>query len=465
MCITTIVVIMSEPGEQSSPSPEVGYTRLPNGEWIGIFELMERQKTTEAELNTAVLKPGDLLAGQYPKDEDTLGGFFFKVESTKWNHLGIEGNFSPSPRIMGRLQGPDLPPEVSGKEAEFSGSGWGGPMFQAGIIGTGRAPYFFLEDGQYRAPIISNFKIFRKDEKGELQPLEPNQLDAEIRKRIEKHHDRVTHVEELMKLFGFTRFDFRDSTKTSHDYRQTPIDEPLPPRNDLDLQFEDERYKAQYVAGMAMGNQLAILDKDINLWMEYKYYNFNNEDILQVAFADLSSHDLNEVFNFGEIVYESRIHGTDEAITTFTTSGRYGIDAANYKPSEREAAEILDIPGIDGSIYSPTPDIQLLPDGEVNIPLVYPFNGLETEHPGLNQRIKEAVKFSVRADGSLSLTLNSKEIPLIDPDAQLNSLIAHMTQNTEPAAQNAENSTVNQENSKIRRVGQAVGRFIRRKNK
>ena len=49
---------------------------------------------------------------------------------------------------------------------------------------------------------------------------------------------------------------------------------PIPPKEAMI--YEDERYKAQYVAGMAMGNQLAVFDKEKRQWMEFKYFNYNN---------------------------------------------------------------------------------------------------------------------------------------------------------------------------------------------
>lgn len=466
---------MPEPGEQPRQEPqpqqrEFAFTRLPNGELIGIFEMMDRELLRgEVQMNTALLKPDDLIAIQYPKEDQTNGGFMFKVAKAEWGDLGMGGGHSPKPTLVGRLQGADLPEEVNGKEATFSGSGFGGPMRQPGVLVTGRSPYFSLDEGQFRAPNITNFKIFRKDENNELRVIDQDQLDAEVRKESEKHRQRLAQVEELMELFGFRGYDCKNSQIASHDYRQVPMGEELEPQIPTDrvpewqLVYEDDRYISQYKAEMAMDNQLAVFDKTTGKWMGFKYYNYNDEEMLQIAVVDLSGHeDLSKVYDSTRLIedrmpYESQIHATGRAITTFTSSGRYGIDAINYMPGDTEVDDILKQLNVN-KLQIPRPNIQILPGNEIRVATYARSDWMEQNHPGLLERIKNGVTVDSSPEGTITLGLNGNTIKLDNPDGELATIAQYMRQaKTSQAGIDQPEDT-----SLTGRLGQAVGRFIRR---
>ena len=443
-----------------APKPkEFAFTRLPSGELIGIFELMERHRNNgEIEISTSLLKPGDLLTFQYLQ-ENANGFFIFKVKECEWRNLGMQENFAPSPLLSGQLQGDQLPNDVKDKTVFFVGSGFGGSIREPNILATGRAPYFALPEGEFRAPAIQNFKIFRKDTDGELRILDRAQVDAETKMDNARHLERLIRVEQLMNMFGFTDYDLKDSSKSSHSYEQVAINEALP--QERILTYDDERYYAQYDAEMAMGNRLAILDKKTNQWMEFKYFNFKNDDFLQVAFTDLSGQDLDKIFMIPEwIVFANEILGSTSSITTFNSSNRYGIEAVNYQPTDEESRENLKIPST-GSHRLFRPNIQLWPNGEIKVGVDSGLLYTDTldKDPCLPERISTTVKLNTTPDGAISLDLNGKNIQLKNPDAEIESLIQHLTKKraTEMDAGTRKEAT------RIRKAIHTIGNFIRKK--
>lgn len=69
-------------------------------------------------------------------------------------------------------------------------------------------------------------------------------------------------------------------------------------------------------------------------------------------------------------------------ITTYVSSGRYGIDVINYLPSEKESASDLKIPRYKGGHIFQL-DIRIWPDGQITVSRLYPASDMEQRHPGL----------------------------------------------------------------------------------
>lgn len=425
----------NRPPESQPPKPKKPqiYTRGPNGEMVDIFDLMEQnRRNLETEMNVATLRSGDLLALRCKKGDDTTDEFTFDIKSAKWGGLGMGGGFSPSPDLVGKLDGPKLPDEVKGINAHFEGSGFGGSMMSPGLLATGRSPYFFFPGkGEFRLPYLDYFEVFRRDQAGNLQPLDPNQLDLEGKGKAIHHEARLSQADQLMKIFGFENFNIRGNQIT-------------------DIQeYEDERYIAEYMAHGAMGNELAIFDKKMGQWMKFKYYAFNNEDFLQVAFADLSDINVRELFTAGKIIFDLGAHWSREGIVTFNSSGRLGMEAINYRVSDEQAKKVLNIP----EWFSRTvnPDIQIWPDGRIEVPREYPMSEVEEKHPGTIEKIKNSVSAKTAVDGAVYINLNGKKINLKIPDE----IVPPVIENNRSESQNTRSSLKN-------RAGKLIGRFIRR---
>ncbi len=446
---------MSEAPENNSPidnplsSKGNIYHVFSNGEEVNIFDLVERnRRNMETEMGFGLLKAGDIITFQ-SSDESGPSNFLFDVKDAKWDTLGISGSHCPAPQLIGTLRGPNLPDEVNDQEVVFTGSGFGGSIRQVDTLATGQAPYFWIPGrGEYRGPIVDFFQLFRRDQEGNLQPIEPNQLDAEKKGKTVKHQERLAKAEQLMKMFGFTQFDIREGRKLlDQDY----------------LEYEDNRYLAQYSAEMAMGNSLVIFDKQTGQWMELKYYNFKNDDFLQIAFADLSGHKLEDVFILANyILSESSIHASREAITTYASSGRYGIEGVNYKPSDKDAAEVLGIPPWGNRNYVLfSPDIQVWPDGRIETPVNSSNFRAEDEHPGLLERVKNSISATKSDDDTVLLNLNGKNVQLKNPDIEIDKIAQHLGSQTNE--QNTAFLDKNKHSRILNQVGKIIGRFIPRK--
>ena len=394
------------------------YEHNPDGQnpevnpWTEIPNRREFEKITETEIGTALLRKGDLVALQYQHAPGTRG-FTFDVTATEWENLGIGGSTGPHPTLRGRLDGAGLPPEVNGIEAVFAGSGWGGAAIEENVLGTGRSPYFLVPSGEYHAPLISDVSVFRKDENAVFQQLELRPMD-EYSPTRELHRRRLQAIDAIMDAFGFGTYDIKDTATGSPFETNNVTDVNTHPTGLLGT-YDDGRYVARYSAAMALGNRLAILDKQTASWLACNYFNYNQQDVLQVAVTDLKGYDLHEVFAAGNLA-EYEVYAAGVAVTTFTTSGFSGLKAVNYKPDMQTAAATLQIQPIWPGNFLPRPDFQLFADGSVHIPLTYPFSLVEHTNPGMRRRLTEASSFRTDTDGSIELTIPRYEVRQPDPD-------------------------------------------------
>jgi len=421
---------MSSP-KDFEPHNTSPFTKLPNGEWIQIGQVAEyMRKSGEAEITTAPLISGDIVMMYQPE----VKFINFQIESAEINDLGISGGSCPAPRLIGKLSG-DIPDDLNNNnQVVFAGSGFGGSMRQPGLIATGRIPYFFVPgEGEIRGNLIQNFDILRKNEEGKYKVVEPTQLDADSKKEIAVHAKRLEKITQLMQVLGFDKLDFMDGTKSWPTLNLRSINEEFT-EEDWPLVYEDEQYKAQYVAGMAMGNQLAIFDKKSNMWVEFKYFNYQNDDVLQIGVADITNAETtwliegmedytftDQILNY--VTSESTIHASGVPIITFSTSGRYGINAVNYHLGDKQRKELEETLGAELKL-SPTPmsvmpDIQIWPGNEIRIAGSF-LDNFENDHPGSKQRIASSVEY----DGS-KLQLMNRDIILPNPDQMIDSFLEY----------------------------------------
>jgi len=408
---------------------------IPSGGTLGLFETPEQQEHNEAEISASLLRAGDFVAFEVASELHPAPSYTYEVTSADWNDIGVLGGYSPRATITGKLVGDVLPKDIQGKSAIFGGSGWGGPAVVPDAITTGRSPYFYVEGlGEYQAPMVDYFEVFRPDDQGDLRPSEPNQLASEVKSEIPEHYIRLDQVDELMSRFGFKNFDFRNPSQSTQNCRC--LIDGYYVSNGL-LAYNDERYTAHYQAGMAQGNRLAILDRQTAVWSEFKYFGWKNHDVLQVAMADLSGHNLDlppgstkttpeKVFWSGRLVEEHRVSQAGVAITTHTTSGTNGFSAINYRPDAKETVDILRVPGLGEGQELFSPDIQLHRDGSIRIPLNAPNNMLNAKYPGLLDRLRNNVGFSMSSGGPTTLNLAGKSVQLRDPEAEIASLYENL---------------------------------------
>ncbi|MBI4038440.1 hypothetical protein HY384_00625 [Candidatus Daviesbacteria bacterium] len=388
-------------------NPANVFIKLPDGSISNVFEVMDREKTRgEQVINTTLLKPGDLIAMQYTREDQSRAGFLFKIAETLLLNAGINVG-APSQIIAGRFHGEGLPVEVTSEYFRFAGSGWGGNFREWGVLVSGRIPKFYSDEGgEFLSPAINRFGVYRPDGSGEIRPVTLEGLSVEAKKISLVHETRVACVKTLMERLHFDA-DLEDCSQSG-----------------VRLAYEDERYLANYLRGMALGNRVVIYDKQTSWWMEYGYFNF--EGILKVSFADLTGLDLQKVFIGGDITGESSVIHARVPITTFNTSSNLGINAINYRPGDEDLGEI-GIADYDNSKYrfrgKPAPNIQLYPDGKVVLESRGFFVPIETSHPGALQLIREAVTVNTLPDGSVQYSFNGKNINAIDPDAQLDIII------------------------------------------
>lgn len=316
---------------------------LPNGQVINFSQIFRhRRENLESQLSTGLLWVGDFVTFEHKGDgEDETEKYLFAVKEAAWQNLSVGGS-CPSPKLKGTLVGAGIPSEIAGQDVVFTGSSLGGSSIMPGTFGTNLLPIFTAPKGlELMIPSVDYFQILRRDASGDLLKVEPNRLVREAEQQIPHHEQRLKQVDYLIKIFGF-----------DYDFRNGRVSLPL---NAPDLVYDDKQYHAQLELEMAMGNTLAILDKRNRMWMEFKYYNFQDNDLLQVGFADLSGHNLTTVFPTGRISEEHRVKILRVPITTFNTSRVYGIDVINFQPSDHQAREFLKTPqtGEKGEVFIP----------------------------------------------------------------------------------------------------------------
>ncbi len=401
---------MSEFNRNQPPDiSDLTKVKLPNGELVGFSEMLAQKDLGSTRTPTALLRSGDAIAMQFAQNSGTQGLSLFRVEEAEWVDLDILGDFCPRLKLTGELQGSDLPQATQGRKAVFVGTSFAGPIDQSALQ-TGRSFHFSATSGsEFRTPPITKFMIFRKDDHGEVRVVDQNQVSAESRTENETHQRRLSQIDELMKSFSFGKYNFKDCSKTI-------------PNRLKQLTHADKRYFARYSANMAIGNSLTVMDKQTLSWIEFRYLNYKNEDVLQIGLADLP--DLKTLSSVA--THQQGINMTGAAITTFVTSPNLGIEAVTYKVSETDSTEIFGVAPYEGFI--PRPVIHFLPDGQVNAPLIYPISEVEKRQPGFRSKVQQGARLARLEDGSQVMTLNGQERKLRDSDSEISQLLQYMEQ-------------------------------------
>ncbi|MBW3568804.1 hypothetical protein KY385_01615 [Candidatus Parcubacteria bacterium] len=390
---------------EDGPSREnPAFIAQPDGSFVGINE--QRRKNHEAEMDVSVLQAGDVLAARFD-NEDSPSGFVYEVEEAVWHDLGISNYSKPGRSLSGRINSASLPSEINGTEKViFTGSTYGGSIISPGLIATGMYPEFFLKGkGRLTFPPINYFVVFRADERGSLQEIEPQQLVAETSAKNEKHTKRVAEMDQVIEAFRFDRN----------------------LRNLGGQTYSDERYEAVFDSRGAVG--LAILDKKTKVWMKYQY---DEGRALQIGFAKLS--DIKEAYGldgrFSSTV--EPIYRAGVAISTHTTSPRYGIDVVNYKMSKKEAADI-DFAGKDA--FPPSPNIRVWPDGSHDID-DDSYKTSDEKRIEDNKKIEEVLELHTAMDSTgRVLIIDGEPIELFDPSTEAEKIIKQLSIDTEQQSQ------------------------------
>jgi hypothetical protein len=200
----------------------------------------------------------------------------------------------------------------------------------------------------------------------------------------------------LVKKFGFAK---------AHD----PLDctESLPEK----LDHKSWSVVASYNAEMAGGNSLTIFNKKTRDYICYEYFNYQNEDVLQVSLANLKNHDYNPAKFMGSVdLSPSTVHAARTSIITHATSPSSGINAVNYQASAEEA-KIL---GATKAHEFGVPDIIITPSEggqQISVPDSFSLAMNLKENPDLIETIKRVTKVTEEGD-EIYLNLGVKKIKI-----------------------------------------------------
>lgn len=441
----------NNPGMDNSNPLRNVFARMTDGRIVNIFDAMNREVDRgERQVNTSLLKPGDIVAVQYKGEGGKTGGYMYRVDETEVEEAGINVG-APRQIPVGRFHGENLPIEVTTEPFRLAGSGWG-HFTQFGVLGNGRVPKFYSDKGEFLSPPIEKFGVYHTDAAGEIRPVSPEQLAAESREMSRVHEARTARVKAVKEGFGF-KGNFEDCSQA------TTI---------MPLTYEDDHYIAEYREGMALGNTLAVYDKVKKLWMEFGYFDFQGEGALKASFADLRGVDPDELFRHSHIGADHTILGSDMPVITFNTSSNLGINVINYRPGDEELGTI-GIADYDPTKYrfrgKPSPNILLFPDGRVQLDHPGFFVPIEKTHPGALEKIRNAVTVSTSPDGKSQFNFNGRNIITIKPDSEIDSLITNLNRSTIAESESTVDPLIPTSSlrKRVDQMKQAIGRFIPRK--
>ena len=387
------------PGENPDPDPGIRIM-LPNGMAVNTNDLIRRSEVTgESATRASVLKPGDLVVFNAPPEEgseltDRDRGAVFEVSSAEWINTGA--GVTPQVRVKGTLRSTDLPPEVTDREVEFVGSGFGGASIRNNVLTTDLPPYF---EGPNRQQIIlDDYKFaetFRPSDEG-IDTMSPNQLEQQARAN-NPHHARC--VEQLTEL----------GTAHGMNVRQHPEDRVEP----AVLRSDEEAY-AVSSGDPQSGNVITTLERQGKTWSQARYVNDNNGDVLQVTIADLSGVNVRQTFPFG-IHETSAVNRSPAPTLTYTSSNGQGIEATVFRPGLEDTIQELGMPTHPGG-RTYRPDIHITPDGQVSLETSGPVGIAFQENPGSEERVRAAIRVETAPDGTRTLRLGRKSYTLPTPE-------------------------------------------------
>lgn len=388
-----------------------------------LFELYLafHKRRREGEL----LCENEMLSGSFLHKDDAViiesevegQSFIFKVKETNWPNLDIN-DYHPTQLVSGRLDGASVPDKFTKQNLYLTGSGWGGSSRRINTIEPEARLYFGGAHGEFIMPPTKDYAIARKSDNGILKILKPRELsfpDENIKDRQEAH---VEQIEILMKKFGFDRFDLLEC--------EEEVGEVGSPEQYKS--FENETFLADYVHGRADGNRFMIFNKKTRQMVAIKYFDFSDQNMLQVAYADMTdSKEPRPEDNRISGLSISGMYRSEVAIVTFTTSPDLGLDTVSYHPSDAEAMENLKLPKLGpnkDNNYVPVPDIQLWPNDDVRV-LVggSTFHDFEIKNPGTLEKLKKIITAKSFPDGRHMFQIGEKKIKIKNIDDILTEIL------------------------------------------
>lgn len=393
---------------------------LPQGHLLGMesIDRLEELKG-ESRLNTSVLKKGDVIAFT-AGNKDEPANYVFEITDDAMHDFYATYGWGPNKSIIGRISGADVPHEAAEHEVIFHGSGWGGSITEGGLISTNRTLCFMYgERCLFYTPTISYYEVFRPDTEGYLHEVPLNLLMKREKSDNEQHQSRLDIAQQILILLGHEEFDFRDG-RSDYDFNGADFS--------TSKIFEDQRLIVEARACKATANTVAVYDKQNGLWLELKYYNFRGDDVLQLAYANVSLGEIAKAddWGFGPLPFrptrENSIYRTGTAVVTHTTSIKSNLDVISYVSSEEESTA-LGMPLWKDKDY-PVQAHFIIQNGSVDISSDEFLDGAMSKVPDIKEKIMPQVALKA---GNV-LILQGKEIKIPNHDDSLNEILEYLKQ-------------------------------------
>lgn len=355
------------------------------------------------DLNPMFLKEGDSLV------IDSMGSlgarsFIYEVTGTQWPNLSISYS-SPRKEIFGHVHGTLIPDGMSEiDELHLHGSVALNETSGAPFVIPGGSLYlskYGSKDGevatQFVMPTTDDYGVARiSNVTKKMEIFKPDEL-ININQEIEKkQHGAMQKIKSLMLNFGFERYDFFE------------CQDELPLGGDF-WDFHNKNFSAQYVQDSEFGNTLSVFNKKTQKMVVFKYINSEYQNMLQVAYVDLT-HSSKFHPEQGDISVGGLVKA-DASVITHTLSPELDLDVVSYNMTDAEARAYLDM-SVESQGLLIKPDIQLWPDGSVKLGTYDNMKMVEREKPGTIKSTAEKVKVKKSGDGHQVLILGRNEVEI-----------------------------------------------------
>lgn len=350
------------------------------------------------KVSVDALHEGDVLVVE-SLDSKASSSFLYNITGAGWQRLSID-EYPPNKIIFGTLDGATIDQDWNDQIFYLSGSGAGGATFELGSITPGALLYFVRHDtGKFeKLPLINDYGVARKNRKtNSVEVLRPSELATSNMSFEEKHKSVIAKVLSMLKKFGFDGFDFLNSKRNAFENAQIK-------------DFKDDAFHVVCSYGMARGNRLSVFNRKTKQMIICKYFNYENQNMLQVAHADLSK-SAKQDFASPDYLSVMGMHSANVPIVTFTSSPSLDLDVTSCHISSAELISDLSIPE-NLLEFAPKLDVQLWPDGSIRLGSGYFLEEAEKQRPGTKEKIKEKIKLRNSQGGHHILVLPKVEISI-----------------------------------------------------
>jgi hypothetical protein len=376
---------------------------------LDLVTKMERMK--EATVRTDILCAGDVIRLSCENPDDvTLNHLTFEIEKAEWHDLYLNSN-APSKSHTGKVRGKDVPSAIADTPVRLIGSGFGGSMVGLGALVTSRYAYFAVLDEKYRgnewhSQKIADIEIMRKNADGELQTIEPNQLEHGAYREKPSHNERLQQAAMIMNLLGFDG-DYADPTERT-------------PSGDREVRMVGD-FVANFSADDYYGNKLQLLNTSTRKVTEINYY--ASEDTLKIGQYSVSTDEWydGKVLRSGTILFTSCDTPLNEDKVCYTTSNRYGLETVHIMVCDVKGNLRLEMPAL--RIGQPSANITLFGDGTHAIEGDYYAKHLAEADPSVIDRMKEKIHITYDENGKPLVMVGSTSVDVRDPSELLNEII------------------------------------------